>query len=68
MDYKKQFKDIPIETKLKDLIAHPMIDTEKISKASDEEITQVYYEVFSALDMAMKETLGESMFDFGDED
>jgi hypothetical protein len=63
MNYKERFKHIPIETKRLDLGNHPMIDKEKIKTATDEQVHQVYYDLFSSLDISMREVLGESMFD-----
>ena len=63
MNYKELFKSISLETKRNDLLIHPMIDKEKITSATDEEIEQVYYELFSSFDMAMREVLGENMLD-----
>jgi hypothetical protein len=63
MDYKEHFKNIPLETKRYDLLNHPMIDKDKVSKATDEQVEQIYYELFSSFDMAMRDILGEGMFD-----
>lgn len=63
MDYIERFKSIPLETKRRDLSAQSMIDHEKIKHATDEEVEEIYYQLFSSFDMAMREVLGESMFD-----
>lgn len=63
MDYKKKFENIPAETKRSDLMNHPMVDKEKIEKATDAEVESVYHALFSSMDMAMQDILGESMFD-----
>lgn len=60
--YKKRFANIPLETKRKDLLVHPLINRETIQHATDEEIEEVYYQLFSNFDKAMIEVLGESMF------
>lgn len=62
MDYRQRFKHIPLETKRHDLLVHPMIDHEKIKEATDAEIEEVYFQLFSSFDEAMREVLGESMF------
>jgi hypothetical protein len=63
MDYKERFKNISTEQKRKDLMIHPMVNHEAIKNASDEDVEEVYFQVFSSFDMAMQEVIGESMFD-----
>jgi hypothetical protein len=61
--YKKRIADISLEQKRKDLEIHPMINKEKIKYATDDEIEEVYFQIFSTFDMSMQDILGESMFD-----
>lgn len=61
--YKERFKTIPVEQKRRDLLVHPMIDHDRIKDASDDEVEQVYHTLFSSMDMAMRNVIGESMFD-----
>jgi hypothetical protein len=65
--YKQKFASIPIEQKRRDLMQHPFVKKEEIKKAKDEIVEEVYLTVYSSMDMAMQDVIGESMFDDEDE-
>jgi hypothetical protein len=61
--YKQKFSQKSIEQKREDLSVHPMVNQDRINEATDEEIEEIYLILNSAMDMSMREVLGESMFD-----
>lgn len=63
--YREKFKDIPLEQKRRDLECNPLINHEEILTASDEDIEEVYFILFSSIDISMREVIGESMFEDG---
>lgn len=63
--YHEIFKRITVDQKRKDLEIHPFINHKEIKTATDEEVEQVYFMLFSGLDRAMRETVGESMYEDG---
>ena len=63
MNYEERFKNITIEQKRKNLLSHPLVDEFAIENASDKDVEEVYFRLFSSFDMAMREVIEESMFD-----
>jgi hypothetical protein len=61
--YQDMFKDIPIDQKRRDLACNPMV--QHLDEATDEEVEQLYFVVFSSMDRAMRDVIGESMFEDG---
>lgn len=63
MGYKEKFKHYTVEDKRKDLIGNPLFNKKKIANADDEIIIILHRNYFEAMNKAMEDTIGESMFD-----
>ena len=62
MSYESRFGHYSVEQKRKDLMINPLYNSEKIAKASNENIIIVHKEYFEAMNKAMLETISESIY------
>ena len=61
--YKERCGDLSVEQKRRDLLCNPLFDKKAISEAPDEDINITHEVYFTAMNAAMENILGESMWD-----